>query len=272
MMMKWCIYDLFLDLPHPDSSSRGGGGDATARIIDPPMIISPALHAEMLTPENLARLTRLAYPDHDDRWSSGETTATTAATAAAAVLAAKMGKKFNIAEHQQQQQQLRGNSSSHEGGRLRYNYNSNLNSNLNKATATTKATSSSSHTTTTTNHHHLTSRDIYHNDYYTTSTTQHHHTFSVLLADNKTRVHGHVRRYLPSHNDSQTRLDVGRRSSRVMVLLTRAQSGWGMEQFYSSVLKTIECLLLMEESMVATTISRSSVDAMAARTSWSMSR
>ena len=239
----WCMYDLFLDLPHPDTAAGGGGGDATARIIDPPTIISPALHAEMLAPENLARLARLAYPDHDDR---GGETAT-----------AKMGKKFNIAEQQQQQQQLRGNtssSSSHEGGRLgqqimmgyntnnNSNYNYNNNSNLNKDHATN-------------NHHHLTSRDIYHSDYYTNATKQHHHTFSVLLADNKTRVHGHVRRYLPSHDESHTRLDVGRRSYRAMILLTRARSGWGTEQFYNCVLKTIECLSLMEKSASASSSS-----------------
>ena len=224
------MYDLFLDLPHPDAAAAGGG-DATARIIDPPTIVSPALHAEMLAPENLARLARLAYPDHDDR-GGGSETATTA-------LAAKMmGTKFNIAE--QQQQPLRGNSY----------YNNN--SNLNKAGA---ITSSSHHAAN--NHHHLTSRDIYHNDYYANATNQHHHTFSILLADNKTRVHGHVRRYLPSHDESQTRLDVGRRTHRVMILLTRAQSGSGTEQFYNCVLKTIECLLLMEKSVSSSSSSSS---------------
>ena len=229
------MYDLFLDLPHPDAAAAGGGGDATARIIDPPTIVSPALHAEMLAPENLARLARLAYPDHDDLGGGSGETATTA-------LAAKMmGTKFNIAEQQQQQQQpLRGNSY----------YNNN--SNLNKAAIT----SSSHHATN--NHHHLTSRDIYHNDYYANATNQHHHTFSILLADNKTRVHGHVRRYLPCHCESRTRLDVGRRTYRVMILLTRARSGWGTERFYNCVLKTIECLSLMEKSASASSSSSSS--------------
>jgi len=41
-----------------------------------------------------------------------------------------------------------------------------------------------------------------------------HHTFSLLLADGRTRVHGHVRRYLPPHADAVGRADVGRRQPR----------------------------------------------------------
>lgn len=76
---------------------------------------------------------------------------------------------------------------------------------------------------------HLMKHDVYHVDF-----VVHHHTFSLVLADGKTRVHGHVRRYLPTHVDSVSRMDVGRRRPRAMVLLTRAMGG---ERFYSSVLK-----------------------------------
>lgn len=81
---------------------------------------------------------------------------------------------------------------------------------------------------------HLMKHDVYHVDF-----VVHHHTFSLLLSDGKTRVHGHVRRYLPPHVDSVSRMDVGRRRPRAMILLTRAMGG---ERFFSSVLKTVEAV------------------------------
>ena len=56
----------------------------------------------------------------------------------------------------------------------------------------------------------------------------------MLLSDRRTRVHGHVRRYLQGDGDELERTDVGRRRPRAMVLLTRAVGG---ERFYSSLLK-----------------------------------
>jgi hypothetical protein len=49
-----------------------------------------------------------------------------------------------------------------------------------------------------------------------------HHTFSLQLSSGE-RVHGHVRRYLPSKVGS--RVNVGRRGVRALVLLTRASGG-----------------------------------------------
>ena len=74
-------------------------------------------------------------------------------------------------------------------------------------------------------------------DIYSVDFVVHHHTFSLLLSDGRTRVHGHVRRYLPPHSDSSVRTDVGRRRPRAMILLTRAIGG---ERFYASLLKTVE--------------------------------
>eukprot|EP00569_Conticribra_weissflogii_P015809 CAMPEP_0171411470 /NCGR_PEP_ID=MMETSP0880-20121228/30157_1 /TAXON_ID=67004 /ORGANISM="Thalassiosira weissflogii, Strain CCMP1336" /LENGTH=1269 /DNA_ID=CAMNT_0011928559 /DNA_START=137 /DNA_END=3946 /DNA_ORIENTATION=+ len=82
----------------------------------------------------------------------------------------------------------------------------------------------------------LTKHDIYLVDF-----ISHHHTFSMLLSDGKTRVHCHVRRYLPQHRDSLSRTDVGRRGPRAMVLVTRATGG---ERFYASVLKTLEAIVI----------------------------
>mmetsp|Transcript_17083 Transcript_17083/g.25078 ORF Transcript_17083/g.25078 Transcript_17083/m.25078 type:complete len:201 (+) Transcript_17083:111-713(+) len=59
------------------------------------------------------------------------------------------------------------------------------------------------------------------------------HTIAIQLSDG-TRMHGHVRRYLPSHANAKVRSDVGQRGARAMVLLTRATGG---ERFFSSVLK-----------------------------------
>ena len=78
-------------------------------------------------------------------------------------------------------------------------------------------------------------------DIYSIDFVAHHHTFSLLLSDGRTRVHGHVRRYLPQHADSSGRTDVGRRRPRAMLLLTRAIGG---ERFYTTLLKTVEAFML----------------------------
>ena len=82
-------------------------------------------------------------------------------------------------------------------------------------------------------------------DIYSVDFVVHHHTFSMLLSDGQTRVHGHVRRYLPQHPDSSARSDVGRRRPRAMILLTRAIGG---ERFYTSLLKTVEAFMIKARS------------------------
>ncbi len=159
-----CIFDLYLDLPHPAASTTD-----RAKIIDPPVTISPQLTTEMYNPENISRLSRLAFPEYDELSSD--------ATSELASLRT--------------------------GGRL-----------------TSRGLSTSAN---------LMKHDVYHVDF-----TVHHHTFTILLADGQTAVHGHVRRYLPTHVDSMGRMDVGRRRPRAMILLTRAVGG---ERFYTSVLK-----------------------------------
>ena len=51
-----------------------------------------------------------------------------------------------------------------------------------------------------------------------------HYTFSLQLQSG-VRMHGHVRKYLPSHSLAPTRYDVGRRGERALVILTRANGG-----------------------------------------------
>lgn len=58
-------------------------------------------------------------------------------------------------------------------------------------------------------------------------------TFSLQLS-NGLRLHGHVRRSLPVHPLADGRYDVGRRSERAWVLLTRAT---GADLLYTAVLK-----------------------------------
>jgi hypothetical protein len=62
-----------------------------------------------------------------------------------------------------------------------------------------------------------------------------HHTFSLQLSTGE-RVIGHVRRCLPSLVAS--RIDVGRRSVRALVLLTRATGG---DTVFAGMLKYVNC-------------------------------
>jgi hypothetical protein len=57
-------------------------------------------------------------------------------------------------------------------------------------------------------------------------------TFSLQLSTGQ-RLHGHVRRSLPAHSVG-TRYDVGRRSERAYILLTRAS---GADALYAALLK-----------------------------------
>jgi hypothetical protein len=69
-----------------------------------------------------------------------------------------------------------------------------------------------------------------------------HYTFSLQLQQQQqqsssssgVRLHGHVRRYLPTHVGAQTRYDVGRRGERAVVILTRVNGG---DLVYSAILK-----------------------------------
>lgn len=158
-----CIFDLFLDLPHPAASTTD-----RAKIVDPPVTIMQSLASEMYNPENIARMSKFAFPEYDASSDSAFQQHGHGAGAALTVRGMKAGAS-------------------------------------------------------------LMKHDVYHVDF-----VVHHHTFSVLLSDGRTRVHGHVRRYLPAHEDSVSRMDVGRRRPRAMILLTRAVGG---ERFYASVLK-----------------------------------
>lgn len=61
------------------------------------------------------------------------------------------------------------------------------------------------------------------------------HTFSLQLSSGQ-RLHGHVRRYLPTHMNAASRYDVGRRGVRALVLLTRASAG---DAAYAAILKYV---------------------------------
>lgn len=66
-------------------------------------------------------------------------------------------------------------------------------------------------------------------------------TFSLQLQTGS-RLHGHVRRYLPPHLVARTRYDVGRRGERALVVLTRAT---GADLLYAAILKYVVLCVYM---------------------------
>jgi len=163
-----CVFDLFLDLPHPAASARD-----RAKIINPPATDTSFSCSEMCNPDNLTRLAKFAFPDYDESDDQSQS---------------------QLRQQKQNRLTQRGQS---------------------------------------------VGADLMKHDVYLTDFAGSHHTFSLLLSDSRTRVHAHVRRYLPPHGDAATRPDVGRRRPRAMVVLTRVLGG---ERFYSSVLKTVEAV------------------------------
>jgi hypothetical protein len=95
----------------------------------------------------------------------------------------------------------------------------------------TATTSTTTTTTTSTTRNELNQYDVY-----AMQTTAAHFTFSWQLADGR-RLHGHVRRYLPSHLSARTRYDVGRRGERALVLLTR--HGTTTDALFPALLKYV---------------------------------
>jgi hypothetical protein len=73
------------------------------------------------------------------------------------------------------------------------------------------------------------------------------HTFSLQLSNGQ-RVHGHVRRFLPTHEKAKSRYDVGRRGVRALVLLTRASAG---DSTYAALLKTVEAIAALHRTTSA---------------------
>ena len=55
-----CVFDFFLDIPHPGASKK----NERARIIEPPGIPNPGV-AEINEAENISRIAMFAFPDYD---------------------------------------------------------------------------------------------------------------------------------------------------------------------------------------------------------------
>lgn len=178
-MNDYSIFDLFLDLPHPAASTGSGG----ARVIAPPACVNTAseeIANELYESQSIARITKFAFPEHDDQLHG-----------------ANMNYKQAVREA------YRGAAS-----------NGSQNSIVTSGAGLNKL------------------------DVYFYSFTYKYHNFTLQLT-NGSRVHGHVRRYLPPHREAKSRYDVGRRGSRAMVLLTRAPGG---NRFYVSLLKSLEAV------------------------------
>lgn len=71
--------------------------------------------------------------------------------------------------------------------------------------------------------------------YATQNTSFTRFTFSWQTSDGS-RLHGHVRRYLPPHLTARTRYDVGRRGERALVILTRHSTA---DALFTAMLKYV---------------------------------
>eukprot|EP00548_Thalassiothrix_antarctica_P002185 CAMPEP_0194133712 /NCGR_PEP_ID=MMETSP0152-20130528/3765_1 /TAXON_ID=1049557 /ORGANISM="Thalassiothrix antarctica, Strain L6-D1" /LENGTH=1309 /DNA_ID=CAMNT_0038829059 /DNA_START=339 /DNA_END=4268 /DNA_ORIENTATION=- len=72
------------------------------------------------------------------------------------------------------------------------------------------------------------------------------HTFTLVLSDGKTKLYGHTLRYLPNHKHSRTRVDVGRRGVRAMVILTRVVGG---DKFFTAILRSLVSVMIQAEAL-----------------------
>ena len=61
-----CIFDLFIDLPHPSASPTC----QRAKIIEPPGRVHPDI-SELYDPSNMSRIPKFAFPDYDESIDSG---------------------------------------------------------------------------------------------------------------------------------------------------------------------------------------------------------
>jgi len=175
-MNDFSVFDLFLDLPHPASS----WGDEKVKVIAPAVCIDASCETmanELHETQNIARITRFAFPEHDDQ-----------------IHACNMTYREAVHEAMKDAENKKKKKGSGAG--------------LNK-------------------------RDLYLFGFQSS-----YHTFGLQLVKGM-RVYGHVRRYLPSHRDALSRIDVGMRGPRAMVIFTRAPGG---HRFYLSVLKTLEAI------------------------------
>ena len=61
-----CVFDFFVDLPHPAASSK----NERAKIIDPPGECHPGV-VELFDSKNLSRIAMFAFPDYDAEKDKG---------------------------------------------------------------------------------------------------------------------------------------------------------------------------------------------------------
>lgn len=86
---------------------------------------------------------------------------------------------------------------------------------------------------------HPASAGLNSHDVYAHSFRHHHFEFSTRCS--RGTVRGHVRTYLPPRTDAASRVDVGRRGPRALVLLTRTE---GRGRLFAAVLRTVEAASL----------------------------
>ena len=237
------LYDLFFDLPHPAASP----GCPRARVIDSPSVVAAAgggadaeatdaaaraVMDELFDPSNISRIARFAFPEHDDELHAAEI--------------AEQQRQQQIQQQLQQQMTSGGGRSTISGGRSALTGMLSRADSAYSAYDTSDANSYDGEGDTVLSASAVpSSANLNRYDMYLKSFRPQCHTFTLQLADG-TRIHGHVRRYLPTHTQSVGRSDVGRRGARAMVLLTRTTGG---ERFYSALLKTVEALYMERDGV-----------------------
>ncbi|KAL7532625.1 hypothetical protein ACHAXR_006917, partial [Thalassiosira sp. AJA248-18] len=276
--LPYSLYDVILDLPHPGASSSavaggGSGGAAPVQIFYPP----PSSFNNEATGSGGGGgsggklvVDTLSLQELTSEFGPETTTATTTSAAAAAVPrqgAAKIARfafpeyedrcnATNVAQWQATKSKVgwndsnSGNLNRHDGY-LEEVYSTTMESGGNGGGGGGNAGGAGNNinNNSSTPGYNNSANGNQANMNNNTSSRQSHplplpsyHVFSHRLS-NGAVIHGHVRRYLPYHAQANGRRDVGRRSSRALVLLTR-NSGGG-HRLYSGMLKSLEMLLLM---------------------------
>ena len=253
------LYDVVLDLPHPGSNQGGAPGvqifyppssDGTGNGIVDTLPVESLLaefgpetigsgsyndqHQPTPTTAGAAKIARFAFPEYEDRHNATEVASWQAMQQKFGWNECNSGNLNKFAGYLEDVYSLSVSGTA--GG---------TNASASGGAATTTAGAGGAQTTNGANHNYASNSTPTTNSTTPSSalTLPSYHVFSHKLSNGCT-IHGHVRRYLPYHNEAEGRRDVGRRSERALIILTRNAGGGG--RLYLGLLKSLEMLLLLQ--------------------------